>query len=599
MPSCGPNSTWPIGKDVAPPRSHLVELRVRDLGVIDDVTVSLAPGMTALTGETGAGKTLLVEAIGLLLGGRADPSLVRAGADEALVEGRFRRSDRGVGGVAGARDGQVGVDHRNDGADDGADDGDEILLARSVVRGGRSKAWIDGRMASIAALSEVAAGLVELHGQHQHRSLIHADTQRAALDAFGQIELGPLESARLTMRRLEGESSLLGGDARQRAREVDLLTYQLDEIAAAAIEDTDEDRRLEEEEDRLAAAASHRQAAATALDSLTGEGDASALERLAQASRSLAGRAPLAPMETRLRTAMADLSDLSTELRAVVETWEDDPERLEEIRTRRQLLHQLERKYGEGLGEVLAFAAGARAQLEAIEAQERRAVELDGEIAAARADLEAAEATVAAARRTAAPRMAGQIQTALRELAMPSARFSVAVEGPGPADQVTFLLGANAGEPPQPLAKAASGGELARTMLAIRLATTDTQGVMLFDEVDAGVGGAAAVAVGSSLSELSRHAQVLVVTHLAQVASQADHQIRVQKSERSRRTRTEVAMLDTDGRVIELSRMLSGSPASQSARRHARELLGRRVDPATSGPATPGAGSARRTGSFR
>ncbi len=541
----------------------LVELRVRNLGVIDDVTISLSPGMTALTGETGAGKTLLVEAIGLLLGGRADPSLVRAGSDEALVEGRFL-----------AAESPSTAAHEHDGD---PDDGDEIILARSVVRGGRSKAWINGRMASIAALSEVAVGLVELHGQHQHRSLVHTDAQRRALDAFGQVELGPLESARAAMRRLEGESAQLGGDARQRAREVDLLTYQLDEIAAAAIEDPDEDRRLEAEEDRLAAAASHRQAAGAALDSLAGEGDSSALERLAEASRSLAGRGPLASIETGVRAAMASISDLSTELRSVVETWEDDPERLEAIRARRQLLHQLERKYGDDLGEVLSFAAGARAQLDAIEAQERRAAELDGEIEAARADLEAAEAAVAKARRKAAPRMAGQIQTALRELAMPSATFTIAVEGPGPGDQVTFLLGANAGEPPQPVAKAASGGELARTMLAIRLATADTRGVMVFDEVDAGVGGAAAIAVGSSLAELSHHAQVLVVTHLAQVAALADHQIQVQKSERSGRTRTEVSMLDKDGRVIELSRMLSGSPASPSARRHARELLGRKV----------------------
>ena len=412
------------------PGPVLVELRVRNLGVIDDVTISLSPGMTALTGETGAGKTLLVEAIGLLLGGRADPSLVRAGTDEALVEGRFLAAAE----VHRHRHATTAADDH----DSDPDDGDEIILARSVVRGGRSKAWINGRMASIAALSEVAAGLVELHGQHQHRSLVHADAQRGALDAFGQVELGPLESARAAMRRLEGESAQLGGDARQRAREVDLLTYQLDEIAAAAIEDPDEDGRLEAEEDRLAAAASHRQAAAEALDSLAGEGDSSALERLAEASRSLAGRDPLASIETGVRAAMAAISDLSTELRSVVETWEDDPERLEAIRARRQLLHQLERKYGDDLGEVLSFAAGARAQLDAIEAQERRAAELDGEIEAARVDLEAAEAAVAKARRKAAPRMAGQIQTALQELAMPSATFTIAVEGPGPADQVTL-----------------------------------------------------------------------------------------------------------------------------------------------------------------
>jgi DNA repair protein RecN (Recombination protein N) len=537
----------------------LLELRVRNLGVIDDVTVSFRAGTTALTGETGAGKTLLVEAIGLLLGGRADPAVVRAGAEEAIVEGRF----------AGPP------------ADD--IDADDIVLARSVVRGGRSKAWIDGRMASIGALSEAASGLIELHGQHQHRSLVHIDAQRGALDAFGGIDLSALESARLQVRRLREESADLGGDARQRAREADLLRYQLDEIDAAAIEDAGEDGRLEVEEDRLAAASSYRNAAAEALASLSGMEDASALDRLAEATRVLAGRTPLAAFESRLRSAMADVSDLSTDLRSVVETWEDDPERLEEVRSRRQLLHELERKYGADLVEVLAFAAGARRRLADIELQERRALVLDGEMADARTVLAAAEAEVASARKEAAPRLAGQIQATLRELAMPSARFSITVEGDGPADRVSFLLGANAGEPLQPLAKAASGGELARTMLAIRLAITDSRGVMVFDEVDAGVGGAAATAVGTALADLGGHAQVLVVTHLAQVAAQADQQVEVRKSEHSGRTRTEVEVLDTDGRVVELSRMLSGSPDSASARRHARELLG--VSPT---PVSPG-----------
>ncbi len=552
---------------------NLVELRVRNLGVIEDVTISLEPGMTALTGETGAGKTLLVEAIGLLLGGRADPSVVRSGAGEALVEGRFvgRRGD------AGADDGGAGSGDVRE-VREVRDEDDEILLARSVARdrGARSKAWIDGRMASIGALSEVACGLIELHGQHQHRSLVRADAQRGALDAYGRVELATMESARHELRRLREESARLGGDARERARETDLLRYQLDEITAAGIEDAGEDGRLELEEDRLAAATSYRQAAADALSTLSGEGDASALDRLAEASRVLAGRAPLAAFESRLRSAMSDLSDLSTELRSVVETWDDDPERLDQVRSRRQLLRELERKYGADLDEVLAFAAAARERMAAIALQEQRALALDEEVAAARVLLEAAESEVASARMEAAPRLAAQVQATLRELAMPSARFSVSVGGDGPADEVSFLLGANTGEPLQPLAKTASGGELARTMLAIRLAVTDTQGVMLFDEIDAGVGGTAATAVGSALAELGRHAQILVVTHLPQVAAQADHQLGVRKTERSGRTRTEVAALDTDGRIVELSRMLSGSPSSESARLHARELLDER-----------------------
>ena len=575
MPSCGPSSTWPTGRDVGRPGLRLAELRVRDLGVIDDVTVTFTDGMTALTGETGAGKTLLVEAIGLLLGGRADPGLIRAGSDEALVEGRFVRDPSDSGG------------HDTPG-DPGASD--EVVLARAVVRGGRSKAFVDGRMASLAVLTETAAGLIELHGQHQHRSLVHPDAQRGALDAFGRIDLGPLEAARLRERRLRDECRALGGDARARAREADLLTYQLEEIDAAAIDDTEEDRRLETEEDRLAQAALHRHAAAEALALVSGEDpdgveDASALDRLALASRSLAGAAPLAPLESRLRSVMVEVTELGAELRTVVETWEDDPARLEAVRTRRQVLHQLQRKYGTDLGEVMDFATDVRRRLADLRDRELRAVELDAELDEAHRALRTEEAAVAAARREAAPRMATEIEATLHRLAMPSARFSIAVEGDGAADRVTMTLGANAGEPLQPLARVASGGELARTMLAVRLATTDRPGVMVFDEVDAGIGGTAASTVGAALADLGRHVQVLVVTHLAQVASQAASQIRVHKAERSGRTRTEVVTLDTEGRVVELSRMLSGRPDSDSARRHARELL--RQDPAPAAPAAP------------
>jgi DNA repair protein RecN (Recombination protein N) len=282
---------------------------------------------------------------------------------------------------------------------------------------------------------------------------------------------------------------------------------------------------------------------------------------------------PLSDLDVRVRAAMAELGDLATELRSVVETWDDDPGRLEAVRTRRQQLHELERKYGDDLAEVIGFLVGARGEREAIAAQERRAAVVDQEMVRARAELEQEESTVATARREAAPRLAADVQSTLQRLAMASARFEVAVDGPGPADEVTFLLGANTGEGLQPLARSASGGELARAMLAIRLALTDAPGVMVFDEVDAGVGGTAATAVGEALSGLGRRGQVLVVTHLAQVAALADHQIAVRKVEQGGRTHSEVTVLGHEDRVVELSRMLSGRPDSPSARRHARELL--------------------------
>ncbi len=544
---------------------QLVELRVRNLGVIDDVTVTLQPGMTALTGETGAGKTLLVEALSLLLGGRADAAVVRAGTDEAVVEGRFV-VPAGHEPPAAGNDGTSASEARGD-------EPGEVTLSRAVPRSGRSRAWVDGRMATVRTLAETAGRLIELHGQHQHQSLVHTDAQRRALDSYGRIDLDAWRAARAQLRLLTEESAALGGDARARAREVDLLRYQIGEIEGAGIEGGGEEERLEAEEDRLAEAAAHRQAAASALAAVSGGEGTSALDRLAQAAGDLDGRVPLVGLADRVRAGMAELSDLATELRTVVETWEDDPERLEEIRVRRQLLHQLQRKYGDTLDDVLAFAGDARHRLAEAEGEELRARALDAEIEAARVELDARGAEVAAARRVAAPALAACIRDTLHRLAMPSARFEIAVEGDGPADQVAFLLGANPGEPLAPLASAASGGELARTMLAIRLAITEAPGVMVFDEVDAGVGGEAAIAVGSALAGLGAHGQVLVVTHLAQVAAQADHQLEVRKDERSGRTRSEVTTLEGEGRVVELSRMLSGHPDSASAREHARELL--------------------------
>jgi DNA repair protein RecN (Recombination protein N) len=495
---------------------------------------------------------------------------VRAGSADATVEGRFG-PEPGAAHPPNASlfDGDVPED--GDDLEDG-----EIILSRTVIAGGRSKAWINGRMAPVTTLTTTGSALVELHGQHQHRSLVHTAAQRRALDDYGRIDLSNLTEARSRLRVLTDESASLGGEVEPRAREMDVLRYQIDEIESARIEDDSEDSRLELEEDRLAEAAAHREAAAAAVEALSEATTGSALDRLAEASGALAGRPPLDALDARVRAAMAELSDLSTELRSVVDTWEDDPERLEEIRSRRHQLRELQRKYGSSLGQVVAFADDARNQLAVLETREARARQLDAEITVARDELRAEEDRVAESRRAVAPSLAAEIQLTLRTLAMPSARFEVAVEGDGPADQVGFLLGANPGEPLLPLSKVASGGELARTMLAVRLALTDAPGVLIFDEVDAGVGGSAATAVGAALAALGRRSQVLVVTHLAQVAAQADHQLAVLKTEQGGRTLSEVAELGDEERVVELSRMLSGSPDSETARTHARELLSRR-----------------------
>ncbi|HUI03161.1 MAG TPA: DNA repair protein RecN [Acidimicrobiales bacterium] len=524
----------------------LVELHVRDLGVIESVRLELGPGMTALTGETGAGKTLLVEAIELLLGGRADSALVRPGAEEALVEGRFVVGD------------------------------EEVILARAVPARGRSRGWIDGRMAPVSALAETGARLVDLHGQHAQQSLLDASSQRRALDAFGGVDTGPLDAALARCRALGEELEALGGDERARARDADLLRYQLAEIDGAALAGDDEDDELGTEEERLAEAGAHRQAAALALGLLDGgEATATGVVDLAGAARAALGaEGPLAALSARLGALQADAADIATELRAVVETWEDDPERLAQVRARRQLLRDLSRKYGEGPAGVRSYAEEARRRLAGLEAAEERAVALGEELAAADAARADAARAVGAARRAAAPALAAAVQARLRDLAMPRARLEVHVGEADPGDDVRFLLGANPGEPVLPLSKVASGGELARAMLALRLVLTDAPPTMVFDEVDAGVGGVAAGAVGRALAEVARRHQVLVVTHLPQVAACAGRQHGVHKEVAKGRTVARADALEGDDRVEELARMLSGSPGSTTARRHARELLG-------------------------
>ncbi|HTZ07973.1 MAG TPA: DNA repair protein RecN [Acidimicrobiales bacterium] len=529
----------------------LVELRVRDLGVIESVALDLGPGMTALTGETGAGKTLLVEALELLTGGRADPALVRPGASEALVEARFVVGD------------------------------DEVILARAVPAQGRSRAWIDGRMAPVGALAEAGARLLDLHGQHSHQSLLDPAAQRRALDAFGAVDLGPLTAARGERRRAEEELAALGGDDRARAREADLLRYQLEEIDGAGLGGPEEDDELATEEERLAEASAHRQAAAAALAALDGDegGGGAAVDRLGAARAVLDGRAPLAELSERLAALQAEAADAASELRRVVETWGDDPERLAQVRARRQLLRELSRKYGEGPAGVLAYATEARARLAELDATEERAAAWEDRRRRAEADEAAAAAVVGAARRAAAPRLAAAVQKRLRALAMPRARLEVAVGETEPGDEVTFGLGANPGEGVLPLAKVASGGELARAMLALRLVLTDAPPTMVFDEVDAGIGGEAARTVGAALAEVAGRHQVLVVTHLAQVAAFARCQLAVRKDVVSGRTVARTAAVEGEHRVVELARMLSGTPDSATARRHAEELL-----EATGGP---------------
>jgi DNA repair protein RecN (Recombination protein N) len=526
----------------------LVELRVRNLGVIDDLLVRLGPGMTALTGETGAGKTLIVEALELLMGGRADAALVRSGAEAALVEGRFSIEPPAP--------------------DTGAT---ELVLAREVPADGRSRAYVDGRMATASVLGELGAGLLDLYGQHAHQSLLHQAAQREALDRFAGVDTVVLEPVRAELAAIDEQLEALGGDEQARAREVDLLAYQVNELDAARVSDPGELALLDAEEAVLAGAEALRAAAAAARALLADEDQARDL--LGSAARALGSFGALADLAERLGNVEGELDDIASELRERWERFQEDPERLAELQERKRLLGELRRKYGPELADVIAFAERARRRLAELEQSDSLRAELAGARAEVLSRLHALEQAIGDARRAGAPGLAKRIEAHLRTLGLPRARFEVRVGQERRGDDVEFCFGANAGERTLPLAKAASGGELSRAMLATRLVLSEAPPTLVFDEVDAGIGGEAALHVGRALAELGVHHQVLVVTHLAQVAAFASQQIAVEKHTVGDRTLTTAREVSGDERLSELSRMLSGQPESEAARRHARELL--------------------------
>jgi len=524
----------------------LAELSVRDLGVIEDLRLVIGPGMTALTGETGAGKTLVVQAIQLLTGGRADSSLVRAGATEAVVEGRF---------VLG--------------------DDEEIIVCRIIPADGRSRAYIDGRMANAAALGDAGRRLIDLHGQHTHQSLLSTSVQRRALDQHGKVDLTPLLEARQAldevMRRLDG----LGGDARARAHELDLLRYQVAEIATAAVASETEDADLESQQDVLSNAQAYIEAASNARSALTADGGA--LDTVGSALAALSGlsgnHAAFQPLIERLRSAQADLEDIGAAVRDVGDSIDNDPAQLETLRQRHQMLRELIRKYGDTLGDVIAFGFEAGQRVDQLERHDELAAELEIEVDTARRKVAHAAKHVAEGRRRAAVPLAKAVSSLLPELAMPRARLHVEVRGDDPADDVEFMFAANSGSGPNSLSKVASGGELARVMLALRRVLSAGPETLVFDEVDAGIGGEAAVAVGESLARLGKDHQVVVVTHLPQVAAFADEQLVVTKTDDGSGAQSAIAPVAGDARVVELARMLAGHPDSAAGREHAAELL--------------------------
>ncbi len=449
-------------------------------------------------------------------------------------------------------------------------DGTEIVARRVVPATGRSRAYLDGDLATAGALAERLGPLIDLHGQHSQQSLLKAATQRRSLDRFGGIDAEPVRQARAEVAALDAALADLGGDETARARELDLLRYQLDEIVGADLSDPAEAEALRIEEDALAHAEQHREAAAEAAGLLGGDGPVA--EALGRAIGHLHDRAPFTHISQRLEALQEELTDCATELRDAGFAIADDPERRELVRQRRQLLVELCRKYGPSLDQVVGFRDELAARIEQLDSHEQQVAALSGRRQQALETLARESAALLRARRDVAQPLARAVELELARLAMPEARVGIVVDGDA-GDEVEIRLAPNPGLPALPIGRTASGGELSRVMLALRLVLAGGPPIKVFDEIDAGIGGETARAVGEALATVGASAQVFVVTHLPQVAARADHQIVIDKTAEDGLTRSQARLLDTDARVVEVSRMLSGSPASASARDHAVELL--------------------------
>jgi DNA repair protein RecN (Recombination protein N) len=578
----------------------LEELRIRGLGVIDDAVLPLGPGLTVVTGETGAGKTMVVTGLLLLFGGRADSARVRAGVDQASVDGRL---ELGVGVAAE-------VAERVRGAGGELDDDSALVLRRVVTAAGRSRAYVGGAAAPVSVLAELSERLLAVHGQADQLLLTRPAHQRAALDRFAGIDPSEFRDSYEQWRAAESALRDRVEHAAELRRESDMLTFGLAEIDTAAPQ-PGEDVELTALAGRLAHADALRLAAHAAHDVLLGDADAPMADDadvtglLGQASRTLGQVAEADATLDALADRLSELSSLALDLGAdfgsYVDQLDADPARLEQIEARRAVLNSLIRKYGDtvdaDIASVLLWGTQAAARLAQIDVSEEAIAALAAERDAARDHTAALAAELTAARRTAAQALASAVTAELAGLAMPSSRIVIdvrpraAVAGgsaleiggaavgvsPDGADEVEFCLQPHSEAPLLPLARGASGGELSRVMLAIEvcLAGGDPVPTMVFDEVDAGVGGRAAGEVGRRLARLARDRQVIVVTHLAQVAAFADRQIVVDKPthHEGRVVASDVRLVSGPDRVAELARMLGGTD-SGTAREHAAELLG-------------------------
>lgn len=521
----------------------LDELHVSNLGVIEDLTINLGPGMTVLSGETGAGKTLIVEALGLILGGRGDTGLIRSGANMARVEARFMSDKR------------------------------ELIVSRQISSNEPSRAYINGSISRISEISDTVSKVLHIYGQGEAQSLLSNASQGEILDSFCSTDYFRYESLVNQRQGLQRQLYELGGDERSRQRELDLCSMEFEELTKASLDDSSEDQKLKDEIEFLTNFLEYQsrmsEARTLLLESTNGE---SAMDLLGRARNALSG-IPGNDLVSRLDEIIIALREVGHEVAIEGEASELNPGRIEELHYRLQLLNRLKKRYGESLEDVITYRDNLAKRIDELSDYEIHAQRIEEDLLKIENLISIEEKRILAERKEGGALFSSAVEARLKLLAMPNSIFDIEFGGTPLGDPVSFVFSPNPGEKANPVAKAASGGELSRIMLAIRLSTDLVVPTMIFDEIDSGVGGQSALSIGKSLAELSKRVQVIVVTHLAQVAAFAQHQIVISKRVVDGRTLTGAELVEGDNRVAELARMLSGHEHSDKARAHARELL--------------------------
>jgi len=547
----------------------LTDLTIRNLAIIDSLQVSFAPGLNILTGETGAGKSIIIDAVNLLLGSRGGSDLIRSGAEEAAVEALFDIS---------------GLEElRRDLAERGVDCDGDLLIKRSISRSGKNRVFINGGLSTIAQLGDITRNLVNIYGQHESQTLLKVENHLEMLDGFAGVASLRREFAGIfrSFRAVEEELRQLEQGERDALRRADILAFQVDEIAAAALI-PGEDEQLDQERNLLANGEKLLSRTESAYDTLYG-GERSLLGSLRSVESAVAEAArydaTLQPLLDAITASYAQLEDTALSLRDYAARLESDPARIQAVDDRLELIRRLKKKYGETIDDILACHVGMNSELEQLQGRELSRDRLESGKSALEADLLRVGNELGIRRLEAAARLQTALEQELHQLAMKHARIVVRIDTlPEPREngfqRVELLFSPNPGEPPKPLAKIASGGELSRIMLALKQLHPESDvPTLIFDEVDTGIGGATSAMVGKKLQAVAARQQVLCITHLPQVAAHADTHFKVEKHVAGERTTTAITPLDKDARVEEIARMLGALVITDKSREHARELI--------------------------